>query len=94
MRRRPRGGGAVAEVVGAGCSGKVSAHDLPDDNACITRYEIPTGDTIFVTNPPWSRPFLHEIIVNLSNQAPAWLLLDADWVHTQLFRKSRRGLHG
>jgi hypothetical protein len=30
----------------------VSAHDLPDDNACITRYEIATDDTIFVANPP------------------------------------------
>jgi hypothetical protein len=42
----------------------------------------------FVTDPPWSRPVLHEIIVNLSNQAPAWLLLDGDWGHTQLFQKS------
>jgi hypothetical protein len=25
---------------------------------------------------------LHEIIVNLSDRAPAWLLLDAHWVHT------------
>jgi hypothetical protein len=36
---------------------------------------------------------IETIIVNLSNQAPAWLLLDANWVHTQMFRKSRRGLH-
>jgi hypothetical protein len=49
-------------------------------------------DTIFIANPPPSRPVLHEINVNLSNRAPAWLLLDADWVHSQLFRKSRRGL--
>jgi hypothetical protein len=41
---------------------------LPDD-ACITRYDIPTDDRIVVTGPPWSRPVLHEIIVNLSNQA-------------------------
>jgi hypothetical protein len=37
---------------------------------------------IFVTNPPWSRELLHPIIENLSNQAPTWLLFDADWAHT------------
>jgi hypothetical protein len=26
---------------------------------------------------------LHAILTNLSNQAPAWLLIDADWAHTQ-----------
>ena len=35
----------------------------------------------FVTNPPWTRDILHPIIENLSNQASAWLLFDADWVH-------------
>lgn len=37
----------------------------------------------FITNPPWSRPILHEIIVNLSDQRPTWLLFDADWMHTK-----------
>jgi hypothetical protein len=37
--------------------------------------------SIFVTNPPWTREVLHPIIVNLSDQAPTWLLLDADWMH-------------
>ena len=42
------------------------------------------GDgVVFVTNPPWSRPVLHPIINNLSDQAPTWLLIDADWVHTK-----------
>ena len=59
----------------------VSAHDLPTD-ARTARYDIPPG-AVIITNPPWSRPVLHEIIVNLSDQAPAWLLIDADWVHTQ-----------
>jgi hypothetical protein len=35
----------------------------------------------FVTNPPWTRSVLHPIIVNLSNQATTWLLMDADWMH-------------
>lgn len=37
----------------------------------------------FITNSPWRRDVLHEIIVHLSDLAPTWLLLDADWVHTR-----------
>jgi hypothetical protein len=35
----------------------------------------------FVTNPPWTREVLHAILVNLSDQATTWLLMDADWMH-------------
>ena len=35
------------------------------------------------TNPPWRRDVLHPIIANLSDQAPTWLLIDADWAHTR-----------
>jgi hypothetical protein len=51
-------------------------------DARTTQYRIP-GDSIFVSNPPWDRPTLHAILTNLSNQAPAWLLIDADWAHTR-----------
>lgn len=40
----------------------------------------------YITNPPWTRWLLHEVIVNLSNQAPTWLLFDAAWVHTKQAR--------
>lgn len=36
----------------------------------------------FITNPPWERAFLHRLILHLSDQAPTWLLFDADWIHT------------
>jgi hypothetical protein len=62
----------------------VSAHDLPTD-ARSARYEIPPG-ALIVTNPPWSRPVLHEIIVNSSDQAPTWLLIDADWARADMTR--------
>lgn len=39
--------------------------------------------TMFITNPPWRRDVLHPIILNLSKQAPTWLLFDADWMHTK-----------
>lgn len=34
----------------------------------------------FITNPPWTRAVLHEIIDNLKWLAPTWLLLDSDWL--------------
>ncbi|MGN6063824.1 hypothetical protein [Brevundimonas diminuta] len=37
----------------------------------------------FITNSPWRRDILHAIIVNLSDKAPTWLLLDSDWMHTR-----------
>lgn len=37
----------------------------------------------FITNPPWDRRVLHPLITHLSDQAPTWLLFDADWMHTR-----------
>ena len=37
----------------------------------------------FITNPPWDRSILHPLIENLRLQAPTWLLIDADWMHTR-----------
>ena len=37
----------------------------------------------FITNPPWSRPLLHAMIPYFAKQRPAWLLFDADWMHTK-----------
>lgn len=41
-----------------------------------------SGD-MFITNPPWERSILHPLLVHLSDIAPTWLLLDADWMHTR-----------
>lgn len=41
------------------------------------------GSVIWVTNPPWSRPILHALVSHLADQAPLWILIDADWVHTK-----------
>jgi hypothetical protein len=59
----------------------VSASDSETD-ATTTRYDVPPG-VMFITNPPWRRSLLHPLIVNLSDQAPTWLLFDSDWVHTR-----------
>jgi hypothetical protein len=49
----------------------VGAFALPHD-ARVKRYPIEDG-VVFVTNPPWRRDVLHEVVVNLSDQAPTWL---------------------
>ena len=42
------------------------------------------GIDYIITNPPWSRPVLHEMIDHaLRLQKPTWFLFDADWMHTQ-----------
>ena len=36
-----------------------------------------------ITNPPWDRKVLHQMINHFSAMRPTWLLFDADWVHTK-----------
>jgi hypothetical protein len=60
----------------------VAAHDLPDD-ARTKRYDaLKDEDVIAITNPPyWGQPEnLHPLIVNVSDQAPFWALLQHDWL--------------
>ena len=77
-------GHLIEHLVSAGhmCVGRC---DLPDD-ARTWRYPEREPGIVFITNPPWRRDVLHLIIVNLSDQAPTWLLIDAGWVHTQAVR--------
>jgi hypothetical protein len=58
-----------------------AGHSDDEIDARISYYK--TDADYFITNPPWSRRLLHPIIENLRNQLPAWLLFDADWMHTQ-----------
>ena len=41
-----------------------------------------TFDAI-ITNPPWTRSILHQMILVFQRIAPTWLLFDADWAHTK-----------
>jgi hypothetical protein len=74
------GEGKLIERLAAAGHRCVGAFDLPDD-ARVKRYAIPAG-ALIVTNPPYfgRRADLHPLIVNLSNQAEAWLLLPHDWL--------------
>lgn len=41
------------------------------------------GADAIITNPPWSREILHQMILHFKDLAPTWLLFDADWAHTK-----------
>tara|TARA_R100001594_G_scaffold5669_1_gene17190 strand:- start:155 stop:694 length:540 start_codon:yes stop_codon:yes gene_type:complete len=50
----------------------------------VDALEIQHSDAMFfITNPPWTRPILHDMILHLSALRPAWLLIDAGWIHTK-----------
>jgi hypothetical protein len=42
-----------------------------------------TSADCIITNPPWTRSVLHPMIDAFSWVQPAWLLFDADWMHTK-----------
>ena len=42
-----------------------------------------TSADMVITNPPWDRKILHPMIEAFSACQPAWLLFDADWMHTR-----------
>jgi hypothetical protein len=51
--------------------------------ATLEKHEF-DGIDMVITNPPWSRPDLHEIIEHLREvNMPAWLLIDANWMFTE-----------
>lgn len=58
-----------------------------DARSLDKRWRRSSGAKMFVTNPPWSRDVLHQMIDALPALLPTWLLLDADYMHTQQARK-------
>lgn len=81
------GDGALVDHLTAAGHVCARARDIEPRRADIERNDALTTLTgnidCFITNPPWSRDVLHPLIVHLSDQAPTWLLFDADWVHTR-----------
>ncbi len=74
------GDGALARFLEAHGHRCIGGFDWPQD-ARTAHYGVEPGE-IFVTNPPyWGQPKeLHPLIENLSDQAPTWLLMSADWL--------------
>jgi hypothetical protein len=81
------GDGALIDHLTAAGHYCARAWDIEPGRADIDRQDARTrligNIDCFITNPPWARPLLHELIVALSDQHPTWLLFDADWVHTR-----------
>ena len=53
------------------------------DGSLVRALESHSDAMCFITNPPWSRPILHDMILHLSKLRPTWLLIDAGWMHTK-----------
>jgi len=50
----------------------------------LDAYWYEAGDEDYIiTNPPWDRRILHELIIRFSDQKPTWLLFDSDWAYTK-----------
>lgn len=71
-------------AAGHHCAGAWDIEPRRDDIDKIDASQRLIGNIdCFITNPPWSRPVLHELISHLAWQHPTWLLFDADWMHTK-----------
>jgi hypothetical protein len=67
----------------------VSAFDVMPQRAGIRQHDASwiteadlNGANCVITNPPWDRAPLHQIIERCATLVPTWLLFDADWMHT------------
>lgn len=58
------------------------AGDIKTGEDALVISDFGDADAI-ITNPPWTRSILHEMIVHFQRIAPTWLLFDADWAHTR-----------
>jgi len=78
------GEGALARAIEASGHHFCGGFDLPID-ARVHYYGGMGFGSIFITNPPyWGQPDnLHPLILNLSDQAPTWLLMSSDWLFNQ-----------
>lgn len=72
---------AAGHVCLGACDIDPGRADIAEADALTHRPSSPPER--FITNPPWTRALLHPMIVHLSDQAPTWLLFDADWKHTK-----------
>jgi hypothetical protein len=81
------GNGALIDHLAAAghlCCGAWDIEPQRDDierSDALTRQIV--GVDCSITNPPWLRSSLHALITHLSDCGPAWLLFDADWIHTR-----------
>jgi hypothetical protein len=73
-------------VYGHKCLSAFDVNPLADNIAQLDASWMREGDIggadLIITNPPWDRPVLHQLIERAASFRPTWLLFDADWMHT------------
>lgn len=76
----------AAQLIAAGhiCMAASDIHPLTAGIDQADALSITAQRFAIITNPPWSRPLLHQMILHFVTIAPeVWLLLDATWFHTE-----------
>jgi hypothetical protein len=91
------GSGVLLDQLEAAGHVCVDSYDIEPGRSDIYKadandYTTPLTFDYFITNPPWTREILRPLIAHLSDQAPTWLLFDADWMHTKQARPFRSRL--
>lgn len=85
------GGGALIKLLDSyrpdlrcayACDIKPTAAAIEKKNALHVTPADLAGAKVIITNPPWDRDLLHQLIPHFTRLAPTWLLFDADWMHT------------
>jgi len=84
------GDGALIKILQKHGHKCVAAYDVeprhkivkPLDATFLKKEDLNRADVI-ITNPPWGREVLHQIIERSFFLAPSWFLFDADWMHTK-----------
>jgi len=56
------------------------------NDASFVTWDDAAGADCFITNPPWDRKPLHQIIERCSSMMDTWLLFDSDWMFTKQSR--------
>lgn len=87
------GGGDLIRHLGSEKHKCVASYDINPqqiwiergDASFLTVYDLKGADYI-ITNPPWERGPLHQIIERCATLKPTWLLFDADWAFTRQAR--------
>lgn len=78
------------ESEGHKCVSRFDVNPVTDDirvhDASFMARDDINGASLIITNPPWDRPVMHQIIERAASLAPTWLLFDADWMHTRQAR--------
>lgn len=60
----------------------VGHSDIEKDALSLKEVDL-SGAELIITNPPWTRSILHDMIIHFSSLRDTWLLFDADWMHTK-----------